>query len=55
MPSLPPSILSTMYIALLFHIFEKRTKNLSISIFVSFLSFVDNGFFVFQEKSYKKS
>ena len=46
MPSLSPSILSIIYIALLFYIFEKRTKNLSISISVSFLSFVDNGFFI---------
>jgi len=44
-----------MYIALLFHIFGKRTKNLSISISVSFLSFINNSFFVSQEKSYEKS
>ena len=39
-------ILLSLYIAPLFHIFEKRTKNLSISISISLLSFVDNGLFV---------
>ena len=46
-------ILSAFYIASIFHIFEKRAKNLSIS--VSFLLFVNNGLFVSQEKIYKKS
>jgi len=49
--SLSP-ILSALYMAPLFHISEKRTMNLSIS--VSLLSFVDDGLFVSQ-KSYKKS
>ena len=48
-------ILLALYIAFLFHIFEKRTKNLSIPILVSILSFVNNGLFVSQEKSYEKS
>jgi len=46
--------LHTVYHSL-FHIFEKRTKNLSIPIHVSLLSSVDNGIFVSQEKSYEKS
>jgi len=37
----------------LFHIFKKRTMTLSIP--VSLLSFVDDGLFVSQEKSYEKS
>ena len=48
------SILSAFYIALIFHIFKKRTKNLLTPILVSILSFVDNRLFVFQEKSYEK-
>jgi len=48
-------ILSVFYIASIFHIFEKRTKNLSIPIPVSFLLFVDDGLFVSQENIYKKS
>jgi len=47
-------ILLALYIAILFHIFKKRAKNLSISIPVSILSFVDDGLFVSQEKSYEK-
>ena len=39
--------LSTLYIAPIFHILEKRTKKLSISILISFLSFVDNSFLIF--------
>ena len=48
------SILSTFYIAPIFHIFEKRSKNLSSSTPVSILFFVDNSFFTSQEKSYEK-
>ena len=48
------SILSAFYIALIFHIFKKRTKNLLTPILVSILLFVDNRLFVFQEKSYEK-
>jgi len=48
------SILSAFYIAFIFHIFKKRTKNLLTPILVSILLFVDNRLFVFQEKSYKK-
>jgi len=48
-------ILLALYITFLFHIFKKRTKNLSIPILVSILSFVNNGLFVSQEKSYEKS
>jgi len=47
------SILFTLYLSSLFHIFEKRTKNLKIPI--SFLSFVNNGLFISQEKSFEKS
>ena len=42
-------ILSVFYIATIFHIIEKRTKNLSIPIPVSFLLFVDDRLFVSQE------
>jgi len=52
--SLFPTLLA-LYIASLFHIFKKRTKNLSIPIPVSILSFVNNGLFVSQKKSYEKS
>ena len=41
-------ILSALYLSLVFHIFEKILKNLEISI--SFISFVDNGLFIFQNK-----
>jgi len=41
-------ILSALFITPIFHIFEKRIKNLNIP--VSFLSFVDNGLFISQEK-----
>ena len=46
-------ILSALYITSIFHIFEKRTKNLLTPIPVSILSFVDNGLCVSQEKNYK--
>jgi len=48
-------ILSTLYITLIFHIFKKRTKNLLSPISVSTFSFIDDGLYVFQKKSYKKS
>jgi len=38
-----------LYIDPLFYIFEKRTKNISISILVSVLLFVDNGLFISKE------
>ena len=46
-------ILSALYIAPFFYIFEKRTKNFSIPILVSILSFVNDSLFV-SYKSYKK-
>jgi len=42
-------VLSTLYLSLLFHIFEKWLKNLNIP--VSILSFIDNGLFIAQNKS----
>ena len=48
-------ILSVLYITSIFHIFKKRTQNLLPPIFVSSLSFIDNGLFVSWGKSYKKS
>jgi len=44
---------SALYITPIFHIFEKRTKNLSIPILILFLSFVNDD--LFQEKNYEKS
>jgi len=38
------SILSALYLSLIFHIFKKRAKNLKIPVL--FLSFVDNGLFI---------
>ena len=46
-------ILSALYISLIFHIFEKRSKNLNIP--VSFLFFIDDGLLVSQEKSFEKT
>jgi len=46
-------ILSALYIASFFYIFEKRTKNFSISILVPILSFVNDGIFVSYKKSYE--
>jgi len=46
-------ILLTLYLSSLFHIFEKHANNLKIP--VSFLSFVDDGLFVSQEKSFEKT
>ena len=43
-----------LYIIPIFHIFKKRTNSLLSSIFVSTLSFVDNGLFISQKKSYEK-
>ena len=48
-------ILLALYIAFLFYILKKRTKNLSIPILVSILYFVDNSLLISQEKIYKKS
>ena len=47
------SILSALFISPIFHIFDKRAKNLKIPI--SFLWFVDNGLFISQEKSFDKT
>jgi len=46
-------ILSVLFIALIFHIFEKRIKNLNI--LASFLSFVYDELFISQEKSFIKT
>ena len=46
---------SLFFIAFIFYILEKRTKNLLISILVSFLLFVDDSFLISQEKSFEKS
>ena len=48
-------ILSALYIALIFHILEKRTKIFSIPILIFFMSFVDDGLLIIQEKSFEKS
>ena len=42
-------IVFTLYHLPIFHIFEKKAKNLKIPV-----SFVDNGFFISQEKSFEK-
>ena len=49
------TVLSVLYITSIFYIFEKRTQNLLSLIFVLFFSFVDDRFFIFQEKSFEKS
>jgi len=46
-------ILPALYFFPIFHIFEKRIKNLKIPI--TLISFVDDGIFVLQEKSFEKS
>ena len=46
-------ILSALYSLPIFHIFEKRAKNLKIPVL--FLSFIDNGLFILQEKFFKKT
>ena len=43
-------ILSTLYLSLLLYILENRLKNLKIPI--SILSFVNNGLFIAQNKSF---
>jgi len=48
-------ILSALYIAPIFHIFEKRTHNLLLNISVFTLLFFDNSIFISQKKSYEKS
>jgi len=45
-------ILSALYI---FHIIEKRIKNILSPISISTLSFVNDKLFISQEKSYEKS
>jgi len=45
-------ILFAFYLSLIFHIFEKRSKNLNIPI--SFLLFINNRLLIFQEKSFGK-
>jgi len=47
------SVLSALYLSLLFHIFEKCVKNLKIPVL--FLSFVNDGLLVSQEKSLKRT
>jgi len=49
------SILSALYIASIFHILEKISKNIFHNFSVSFLSFVNDSFFILQEKSFEKS
>jgi len=46
-------VLSALYLSLVFHIFEKRLKNLKNP--VSFISFVDNGLLISQDKSFEIS
>jgi len=46
-------ILSILYLSPIFHIFEKRVKNLKIPVL--FLSFVDDRLFISQEKSLEKT
>jgi len=46
-------ILLALYLSLIFYIFEKRQKNLKIPIFV--ISFVNNGLFISQDKSFNIS
>ena len=43
---------SALYLSSIFHIFEKRFKNLNIP--VSFILFVDNELLISQEKSFEK-
>lgn len=45
-------VLSAFYLSSIFHICEKIFKNLKIP--VSLISFVDNGLFISQEKSFEK-
>jgi len=46
-------ILSALYLFPIFHIFEKRVKNLKIPI--SIISFIDNGLFISQDKPFTVS
>ena len=48
-------IFLVIYIASIFHIFEKRIKSLLSPIPIVTLSFVDDGLLLSQEKSYEKS
>lgn len=48
-------IFLVIYIASIFHIFEKRIKSLLSPIPIVTLSFVDDGLLISQEKSYEKS
>ena len=48
-------ILSTLYIAHIFHIFKIKSKILLSLIQTLILSFVDDSLFISQEKNYKKS
>jgi len=43
------AILSALYLSPIFYIFEKQLKNIKIPVFT--LSFVDNSFFILQNKS----
>ena len=45
-------ILSALYLSPIFHIFEKRVKNLKITVL--FLSFVNDELFIFQDKYLEK-
>ena len=47
------SILLGLYLSSLFYIFEKYVKNLKIPVF--FLSFIDDGLLISQEKSFEKT
>ena len=47
-------ILSTIYIALIFHIFKKRTQSLLSPILIFTFSFVDDRLLISQEKNYEK-
>jgi len=47
-------ILSALYISPISYIFEKRAKNIILCLSISFLSFVDDGLFISQEKTYEK-
>jgi len=47
------SIFLAFYISLIFYIFEKRSKNLNIP--ASFLSFINDGFLILQEKYFEKT
>ena len=46
-------ILLVLYITFIFYVFKKRTKNLSISISVFILLFINDDIFVSQEKSFE--